>query len=215
MAKCASNSPAWAILGGTFDPVHIGHLRIALRLRDMGFERVLLIPNRIPPHRPQPVASGEQRLAMLSLACANLEGIVPCDIELQRDDYSYSAITSAQLKDQYPNVNFTWVMGQDAWQGFERWHEPLFMLEKVNLLIINRPGQDAPQSPWQHQQLAKRSTDAKALLHCNAGNIAQIHWPPLDISASDLRLTLKQGDNATFLTPDAVLEYIFKHQLYR
>ena len=68
MAKSASNpapGPHWALLGGTFDPVHIGHLRIAVQLRDLGFDKVLLIPNRIPPHRPQPQASAEQRLTML------------------------------------------------------------------------------------------------------------------------------------------------------
>lgn len=216
--KCVNNSPLrhWAILGGTFDPVHIGHLRIALQLRDAGFERVLLIPNRIPPHRPQPQASAEQRLAMLTLACASLDGIEPCAIELERSEYSYSAITVAQLTQRHPDIAFTWVLGHDAWQGFEHWHQPLSLLEQANLLIINRPT-DAPASPshWQQQQWQQRGCNLTELWQAPQGKIAQVQWPELDISASDLRQALKRGDNVTFLTPDAVLEYISLQSLYR
>src|SRR5690554_7577031 len=101
MAKSANN-PHWALLGGTFDPIHIGHLRIAIQLREMGFDKVLLIPNRIPPHRPQPQANGEHRLAMLKLSCEDLSGVVACDIELEREELSYSAITVKALRETYP-----------------------------------------------------------------------------------------------------------------
>lgn len=204
----------WALLGGTFDPIHIGHLRIAVQLRDQGFDKVLLIPNSIPPHRPQPQATGQQRLAMLALACQNLTGVEPCSIELERDDLSYSAVTVAALRAQYPDVGFTWVMGQDAWQGFEHWYKPLELLEQANLLVISRPGVRSV-SHWQEQQLEQRECDLPQLLGFSAGHICLHHWPELDISASDLRRAIKQGDNVTFLTPDAVLEYIIQQQLYR
>lgn len=204
----------WALLGGTFDPIHIGHLRIAAHLRDLGFDKVLLIPNRIPPHRPQPQANGEQRLQMLTLACASLDGVEPCAVELQRDDYSYSAITVAALNEQYPDVRFTWVMGQDAWQGFEHWHLPLELLQQANLLVVSRPGLQNT-SHWQEQQLELRQTDIRGLLQSDAGAICLHPLPELDISASYLRRAIKQGDNVTFLVPDAVLEYLNQHQLYR
>jgi len=204
----------WALLGGTFDPIHIGHLRIAAHLRDLGFDKVLLIPNRIPPHRPQPQANGEQRLQMLMLACASLDGVEPCAVELQRDDYSYSAITVAALNEQYPDVRFTWVMGQDAWQGFEHWHLPLELLQQANLLVVSRPGLQNT-SHWQEQQLELRQTDIRGLLQSDAGAICLHPLPELDISASYLRRAIKQGDNVTFLVPDAVLEYLNQHQLYR
>lgn len=218
--KSVNNSPRghWAILGGTFDPVHIGHLRIALQLRDAGFERVLLIPNRLPPHRSQPQASAEQRFTMLTLACDSLDGIQPCAIELERSDYSYSAVTVSQLKQQHPNVTFTWVIGHDAWQGFEHWHQPFTLLEQANLLIINRPSshpESATQSPWQQQQWQQRGGQLSELWQYKQGKIASVRWPELDISASDLRQALKRGDNVTFLTPDAVLEYISLQSLYR
>ena len=219
MAMSASNNTGkrpqrWALLGGTFDPVHIGHLRIAIQLRALGFERVLLIPNRIPPHRPQPQADGEQRLAMLQAACAGLEGIEPSSIELVREELSYSAVTVATLRDLYPQVGFTWVMGQDAWQGFEHWYMPLELLEQANLLVISRPGVRSV-SHWQEQQLENRECGSDELLAHEAGHICLHHMPELDISASDLRRALKRGDNVTFLTPDAVLEYISQNQLYR
>ncbi|UZK02806.1 nicotinate-nucleotide adenylyltransferase [Venatoribacter cucullus] len=219
MAKSASNlqpalGPHWALLGGTFDPVHIGHLRIAVQLRDLGFDKVLLIPNRIPPHRPQPQASAEQRLAMLQLACTRLDGIEPSSIELERDDLSYSAITVQALRQQHPGVRFTWVMGQDAWQGFEHWFQPQNLLEQASLLVISRPG-SRHVSHWQEQQLEQRECNISELLAQNAGQICLHHWPELDISASDLRRAIRQGDNVVFLTPDAVLDYISQQQLYR
>jgi len=204
----------WALLGGTFDPIHIGHLRIATQLRDLGFERVLLIPNRIPPHRPQPQANGQQRLAMLTLACAQLDGVDASDIELQRDDYSYSAITVKALNEQHPQIRFTWVMGQDAWQGFEHWHQPLELLDQANLLVVSRPGLQNT-SHWQEQQLEQRQCDIGALLASSAGSICLHTLPELDISASYLRRAIKRGDNIDFLVPDAVQEYLNQQQLYR
>lgn len=204
----------WALLGGTFDPIHIGHLRIAAQLRDLGFDKVLLIPNRIPPHRPQPQASGEQRLQMLSLACRELDGVEACDIELLRDDYSYSAITVAALKTQFPKVSFTWVMGQDAWQGFEHWHQPLELLEQANLLVVSRPGLQNT-SHWQEQQLELRQRSISQLLASESGTICLQTLPELDISASYLRRAIKQGHNIHFLVPDAVLDFLNQQQLYR
>ena len=213
MAKSVNNSH-WALLGGTFDPIHIGHLRIALQLRDAGFAKVLLIPNHVPPHRPQPQANGEQRLTMVQLACQGLDGIEACAIELEREELSYSAVTVKTLRALHPEIHFTWVMGDDAWQGFEHWYQPLALLEQANLLVISRPGV-RHTSHWQEQQLAQRETQITQLLSSDAGKICLQAWPELDISASNLRQALRQGDNITFLTPDAVLAHIHQHQLYR
>lgn len=213
MAKSANSTQHWALLGGTFDPVHIGHLRIAIQLRDLGFDKVLLIPNHVPPHRPQPIASATQRLTMLELSCAELTGIEPCAIELERAELSYSAVTVAALCQQHPNIHFTWVMGNDAWQGFEHWHQPLSLLEQANLLVISRPG-ERHISHWQEQQLATRECNKEQLFMFQQGKICLIHWPELDISASSLRQALRQGNNIQLLTPNAVLTYIQQQQLY-
>ncbi len=215
MTAASAPSAHWAILGGTFDPVHVGHLRIALQLRDAGFDKVLLMPNRIPPHRPSPQASSEQRLAMLQLATAGLDGIDVSDIELQRPECSYSAITLEVLRQEHPGVSFTWAMGTDAWFSFDRWHRCDDILRMANLLVISRPGDSQPLAPWQSQQWHKRRATLEELLASDHGSICQQTLPGLDISATGLRKALSKGDNVRFLTPDSVLEYLTQQQLYR
>ncbi len=205
----------WAILGGTFDPVHIGHLRIALQLRSAGFDRVLMMPNRIPPHRPSPLANTDQRLAMLNLATQELDGIEISDIELRRDDCSYTAVTLEHLKEEHPDIAFTWAMGTDAWISFDRWYRAENILTLANLLIINRPGERQSMAHWQQQHWLTRQATLGELITSPAGRICQQTWPGLDISATDLRHAVRQGNNIKFLTPDSVLEYLTQQQLYR
>lgn len=213
--KSVNKASSIAILGGTFDPVHIGHLRIAVRLREAGFDQVLLIPNCVPPHREQPVATAEQRLRMLELAAAELDGIEPSNIELSQEDTSYSARTVALLKTQYTQANLTWVMGTDAWNGFDRWKSPEDILLRANVLVISRPGDEARKDGWLGQLIDKNHCSLSKLQETDHGAVCHQAWPELDISASDLRQALKQGDNIAFLTPHPVLEYIKEHQLYR
>jgi nicotinate-nucleotide adenylyltransferase len=213
MAKSASN--AVALLGGTFDPVHIGHLRIAIRLREAGFGRVIMIPNRTPPHRDHPGASAEQRLQMLTLATEHLEGIEVSDIELQREQPSYTADTVLLLRQQLPDTPLTWVMGNDAWNGLPRWHQPGTVLNNVNLLVISRPGESASTAGWLGTLISERRCVLSELLTLSHGGICHLQWPELDISASDLRAAIKRGDNIAFLTPPEVISYIDQHQLYR
>lgn len=219
-SKSQSSAPrstkptAIAILGGTFDPIHIGHLRVAVRLRDSGFDKVLLVPNRVPPHRAQPQASGDDRLNMLQLSLTGLNGIEASDIELTQDGTSYSARTVEQLRTQYPDAALTWVMGNDAWNGFDRWHKPEQVLANANILVISRPGEEARDDAWLGQLRQEKSCTLNELQHSPHGRVCHQAWPELDISASDLRQAIKQGDNIAFLTPQPVLEYIQKHHLY-
>jgi nicotinate-nucleotide adenylyltransferase len=211
-----------ALLGGTFDPIHIGHLRMAVELRLAGFDEVRLIPNSVPPHRQQPKANAKQRLAMVQIACDQLAqqgmaGIYADDIELKRDQPSYSIATLELLRKQLPKYTaLSWVMGDDAWESIHNWHRINEFLPLANLVIINRGHEnqfsvDTLQAEW----LKEHATELDNLLECTNGKLIRLNWRLLDVSATYLRSLLAQGQGAQLLTPDVVLNYIAEHQLYQ
>jgi nicotinate-nucleotide adenylyltransferase len=211
-----------ALLGGTFDPIHIGHLRMAVELRLAGFDEVRLIPNSVPPHREQPKASAQQRLAMVQLACDQLvqqgmTGIIADDIELKREQPSYSVATLEQLREQLPvDTALSWVIGDDAWESIHSWHRINEFLALANLVIINRGHEnqfsvDTLQGQW----LKQHATELDNLLECRNGKLIRLNWRLLDVSATYLRSLLAQGQGAQLLTPDVVLNYIAQHKLYQ
>jgi nicotinate-nucleotide adenylyltransferase len=208
-----------AILGGTFDPIHIGHLRMAIELRLAGFDEVRLIPNNVPPHREQPKASAEHRLAMVRLACEHLtqSGIVVDDIELKRDQPSYSIATLEFLKQLLPkDTALSWVIGDDAWDSLHKWHRIEEFLPLANLVIINRGHEnqfsvDTLQGQW----LKQHATELDNLLECTNGKLIRLNWRLLDVSATYVRRLLAQNLGAQLLTPDVVLNYIAEYQLYK
>lgn len=211
-----------ALLGGTFDPIHIGHLRMAVELRLAGFDEVRLIPNNVPPHREQPKASAEHRLTMVKLASDKLSqqgmtGIIADDIELKRDQPSYSVATLELLRQELPNdTKLSWVIGDDAWEFIDSWHRVDELLGLSNLVIINR-GHDNqfPDTSLQGQWLKQHATDLDNLLECRNGKLIRLKWRLLDVSATYLRSLLAQGQGAQLLTPDVVLNYIAENQLYK
>jgi nicotinate-nucleotide adenylyltransferase len=208
-----------AILGGTFDPIHIGHLRMAIELRLAGFDEVRLIPNNVPPHREQPKASAEHRLAMVRLACEHLtqSGIVVDDIELKRDQPSYSIATLEFLRQLLPkDTALSWVIGDDAWDSLHKWHRIEEFLPLANLVIINRGHEnqfsvDTLQGQW----LKQHATELDNLLECTNGKLIRLNWRLLDVSATYVRRLLAQNLGAQLLTPDVVLNYIAEYQLYK
>jgi nicotinate-nucleotide adenylyltransferase len=211
-----------ALLGGTFDPIHIGHLRMAVELRLAGFDEVRLIPNSVPPHREQPKASAEDRLVMAQVACDTLTqqgmtGIVVDAIELKRDQPSYSIATLELLRQQLPkDTALSWVIGDDAWETIHSWHRINEMLGLANLVIINRGHEnqfsvDTLQAQW----LKEHATELDNLLECTNGKLIRLNWRLLDVSATYLRRLLAQGQGAQLLTPDVVLNYIAEYQLYQ
>ena len=218
MAKSASN--ALALLGGTFDPVHTGHLRMAIALRQHGFGRVLMIPNQQSPHKPGAHASASQRMVMLELGLAavrdsGMDGIDASDIELQRPAPSYSIDTLETLRAEDPDQPLTWVMGTDAWNAIDRWHRASDLTGLANILVVSRPGETRCENGFHGDLLKEHQCTLDELLQKPWGGISLVTWPELDIASSDLRRAIQQGDNITFLTPDTVRDYILKNQLYR
>ncbi len=201
------------ILGGTFDPIHFGHLRTALEVAEhFGIPDMRLIPGNVPPHRPQPTASSEQRLAMLQAALEHEPCLQADDRELRRGGYSYSFDTLATIRHEAgKECPILFVLGFDAFQHFQSWYRWDEILQLAHLVVVHRPRYSLPPEGWYAEFLSENSGE---LRNQSAGRIYSLAVTALDISATDLRSRLKAGKNPRYLLPDTVLGYIQRHQLY-
>ncbi len=206
-----------AVLGGTFNPIHLGHLRSALELRElMGAQEVRLMPAAVPPHRELPSLSAELRSQMVELAVADEPGLV-CDArELSRTGPSYTYDSLLEIRGEIgPEQPLVLVMGSDAPRGLAQWYRWQELPELAHLLILNRPGHlpDWPNevADW----LQARSCDTMAdLVNSPAGKVLQVSLRALDISSTAIRNTLASGGSARYLVPDPVWNFIRDNALY-
>lgn len=207
-----------AVFGGTFDPIHIGHLRVALEISEALDAVVRLMPAQVPPHRAQPLASARQRLAMLELGIGDCSRLRADDRELRRDGPSYSVDTLSELRGELgPEVSLVFCVGADAFAGFADWHRYLHIFELAHLLILTRPGAN-DRIAWPEvlrAQVVERRSGLTQLQESPAGRIAELAVTPLAISATAVRDCLRQGRDPSFLVPDAVAAFIAAHALYR
>ncbi|OQX13261.1 MAG: nicotinic acid mononucleotide adenylyltransferase [Thiothrix lacustris] len=201
------------ILGGTFDPIHHAHLRTALEVAEhFGIDDMRLIPGKQPPHRPQPLATPAQRLAMLQTALATEPRLHADDRELRRAGHSYSFDTLHTLRAEVgKECPLLFTLGFDAFLNFERWHRWDEILALAHLVVVRRPRYSLPPNGWYEPFLSTNPDDLRAT---PAGRIYFLSVTALDISATHLRMLLKQGKNPRYLLPDSVLDYIQRHQLY-
>lgn len=205
--------------GGTFDPVHHGHLRSALELTQvLPVTRVHLIPCQLPPHRDQPGASGAQRLAMLQLAITNEPLLVADDRELQRKGPSWSVDTLLSLREEYGSLQpLAMVLGWDAFLGLPQWSRRKRLLELAHLIVVARPGQMHEASPELLQLLQQHELKPGEQLNATpAGRILRLSLPSaMQVSATYIRRLLGQQASARYLLPDTVIEFIRTNQLYQ
>jgi nicotinate-nucleotide adenylyltransferase len=208
---------AIGVLGGTFDPVHHGHLRLALEVRELlQFSQVRLIPLASPPHRAAPLADADLRLAMLHAAVANEPGLIVDDRELQRGGPSYTIDTLTSLRVEFPDNPFCLILGMDAFAGLPTWKRWQELCELAHLVVAHRPGAVPPSDPKIQALLAQREChDPDDLQKTPAGYIYLASLPLLDISSSRIRSYLAKGRNPRYLLPDAVLNIINTQQLYQ
>ena len=212
-----------ALLGGTFDPVHYGHLRFADAVRRaLGLSEVRLVPARDPPHRDGPKASAADRLAMLKLAVAEFPGLVVDDRELRREGKSYTVDTLATLRREFPAHPLLLLLGADAFLGLPTWHRWRELFDLAHLVVVGRPGVDLEQAmppPLLAMLRERRVADPESLLSRPAGAILMQTIAPLDVSATEIREHIAEGPGAAEmnrgLLPPAVLAYIDLHHLYR
>jgi nicotinate-nucleotide adenylyltransferase len=205
------------ILGGTFDPVHHGHLRLALELYErLGLAEVRLVPSARPPHRQQPSASAEQRLAMLRAAVGKTPGLRVEDRELRRPGPSYMFDTLSEIRAEAGRVPLCLLLGMDAFMGLPGWHRWRELIELAHLVVVRRPNTVSPLEPTMREFLTTyQARHEDELRGGEAGRILIHEIPALTVSATEIRTMLATGRNPRYLLPDAVLAVIEREQLYR
>lgn len=195
----------WGILGGTFDPIHHGHLAIAEAAREeLGLERVLFVPAGQPPHRAHaPGASAEDRAAMVALAIAGAPAFSLSRLELDREGPSYTVDTLTALATGAA-TDLRFILSAEAFAEFPTWHEAERVLALCRLVVLPREGHPAPDLPA-----------LVARLPALDGRVTLLDGPRIRLSASEVRGRAAAGLSVRYLVPDAVAAYIADHRLYR
>ena len=197
------------ILGGSFNPVHLGHLLLAETAREaLELEKVLLIPVKLPPHKTaSALAAGRDRLEMVRLAAAKNAALEASDIELQRPGVSYTVDTVQALREQYgAGAEIYFLIGMDTVSELPSWHEVRRLAGLCKLVPLSRPRGPRPRAAALERAVGK--AEARAIL---ARTIAM---PLLQISSSDIRRRVAGGRSIRYLVPDAVIAYIRRKRLY-
>jgi nicotinate-nucleotide adenylyltransferase len=205
------------ILGGTFNPIHYGHLRSAVELRDrLGLAQVRLMPAAVPPLRDEPCCPAKQRAEMVHLAVADEPGLVCDERELQREGLSYTVDSLQEIRAELgADTSLSLILGTDAVAQLDRWHRWQELLDYAHLVVIDRPGWELPQTGIVGDWLQRHLTSAAATLqHRPGGNIFLESLRPLAISATEIRQLIAVGQSPRYLLPDAVWKLIQSAGLY-
>jgi nicotinate-nucleotide adenylyltransferase len=205
------------ILGGTFDPIHKAHLTIAqYALEKLDLKEVRFIPCHRPVHRATPKASAKDRLAMLTLATKPYANFVVDDLELKKQNPSYTVDTLQTLRASLGQVPFCFILGKDAFALFNQWKDWKLILTLTHLIVINRPSTELPHANWMENLLKQHKIHNSKLLQIKAaGFIYQLSLPALAISATGLREQLIKSHLILNDIPKTVLDYIHQHKLYQ
>ena len=191
------------MLGGTFDPIHNGHIAAARAAMECAaLDRVLLVPSAQPPHRAAAEAPAAMRLEMCRLAVRGERGLEVSDVEIARGGASYTADTLEQLSKLYPDDRLFLILGWDAARLFSTWHKPEQVRRLATVVVVSRPGTPEPDP----DQLAQAGLDPNHLVLCLADTP--------DISASGLREALARGDSVAERLPREVELFVARHGLY-
>lgn len=205
------------LLGGTFDPIHFGHLRPALEIRDaLGLDTVRFLPCRIPPHRGTPTAPAETRAEMVGRALRGEPGFVLDRRELEREGPSYTVDTLRSLRAELgEQVGLCLILGRDAFNGLPKWHEAQELLQLAHIVVAQRPGEEGEPGEALAHMISGRVSESLVQLHEQpAGRVGFIEVTQLAIAATAIREALARGRSPRFLVPDAVWDMIRASGLY-
>ena len=197
------------ILGGTFDPIHLGHLEAAFHARNaLDLDHVMLLPSRVPPHRSlEPRASVYHRFAMTALAASSGEGMLASDLELRRESPSYTALTLEALHHEgvAPSRLF-FIIGADAFAEIDTWYDYPRVLTLAHFVVVSRPGAAASRPD--------PVTGPPSLIPDASTSVLYIDAPTPDVSSTEIRRRVATGESIEGLVPPGVAEHIRRHRLY-
>lgn len=205
------------VLGGTFDPVHVGHLDVAeAAAQALGLDRVLLMPAHLPPHRAAPRASGPHRFAMCALAIAGRERLGLLDVEMLSNEPSFTSATLDRLAGcgLDPRGLFL-ITGADAFRDIGTWKDYPAILDRCHFVAVSRPGASASSLRAVLPGLAGRMIEpSPERSPRDAPKIVLVDAPTAPVSSTDIRRRLAAGESIDGLVPDLVAQHIWKHELY-
>lgn len=208
MKEITGNTKKTGILGGTFNPIHNGHIKLAkTAAKEFDLDKVLLMPNNIPAYKSnENIISGSHRAAMVSLAVKDFPNMEMSDIELNRNGITYTADTLTFLTDKYPDTSWYFIMGGDSLMTFDKWHNPEKILALSKIIVTVR------------DNISKKQIEDKVLalkkIYSNA-DISIMDFTPLDVSSSQIRYNISHGTDVKGMIPDDVINYISLNRLYQ
>ena len=212
------------ILGGTFNPVHYGHLAAAEEIRDrLKLDRVLFIPSFIPPHKhEEDVPPAVHRMEMVRLAVANNPAFEASDIEIRRGGRSYTVDTIESLQNVYPDAELYFITGLDSFLEIQTWHNWERLLSECRFVVLSRPGYgfsslgrlDFMKCAREDFPGFDRGVLTQSVVRSGSFIIYIEMIPTFDISSTDIRMRMKEGRSIKYLLPEAVETYIIKNKLY-
>lgn len=207
---------AVGILGGTFDPIHMGHLRLALEIyQALDLAKVHMVPTFMPMYRKQPVATPEQRFNMVQCAVAGEPALIADKREIRRGGSTYTIDTLIEMRSEYPDTPTCLIIGIDAFLGLPSWHRWKEILDYTHIVVAHRPHYHLPQNGMISDLIKERQQTDVSFIHENmAGGILLRPITALEISATDIRKQIAMGRNPRYLLPDSVYDYIKQHGTY-
>lgn len=205
------------MLGGTFDPVHNGHIHLAMFVYNaLQLRELRLIPCNRPLLRGATTASAEQRLRMVQLAVIDYPGLIVDDRELQRGGYSYTIDTLLSMRDEDAQTPLCLIVGIDQFSHFQQWRNWQQIMELVHVIVTTRTGYTFIPNPEVAALLAQRQTQDSNLLKTQSGGaVFFLEVAPLPISGTEIRARLHEGQDVSAQLPPKVWEYICENKLYR
>jgi nicotinate-nucleotide adenylyltransferase len=204
------------LFGGTFDPIHYGHLRTAFELwQSLKLSQVRFLPTGDPPHREAPLTTPELRLQMVSAAIAGISAFVVDDREMRRTGVSYSVDTLTELRREFPTRSLCLLLGMDAYLGLPNWHRWREIFDLAHVVVAHRPGWKAPITGPLGEVMVDRGTGSVRDLHDAVAGRVYVHAvTQLEIASTDLRQLILSGRDLRYLVPDAVRELIVSTGCY-